>query len=109
MLDPAASAQFNLHWVTADFALTWISCRFGHWPVVCQSLCRLFNRLRKERYSSQNRHQEEPIVLAVKSPIRVTVNGSDIETSASDLAALIVDMDFAGERVATAVNGEFVR
>lgn len=48
-------------------------------------------------------------MLAVKSPIRVTVNGSDIETSASDLAALIVDMDFAGERVATAVNGEFVR
>lgn len=49
-------------------------------------------------------------MLAVKSPgIRVTVNGSDIETSASDLAALIVDMDFVGQRVATAVNGEFVR
>lgn len=48
-------------------------------------------------------------MLAVKSPIRVTVNGSDIETSAPDLAALIADMDFAGQRVATAVNGEFVR
>lgn len=49
-------------------------------------------------------------MLAVKSPgIRVTVNGSEIETDAFDLAALILAMDFGGQRVATAVNGEFVR
>lgn len=41
--------------------------------------------------------------------VRVTVNGADIETGAADLAALIADLDFEGQRVATAVNGEFVR
>lgn len=49
-------------------------------------------------------------MLAINIPgIRVTVNGSDVETGAPDLAALIVELDFVGERVATAVNGEFVR
>lgn len=37
------------------------------------------------------------------------VNGAEVETAAADLAALVAEMDFAGGRVATAVNGEFVR
>lgn len=41
--------------------------------------------------------------------VRVSVNGADIETDAPDLAALIADLDYIGQRVATAVNGEFVR
>lgn len=39
----------------------------------------------------------------------MTVNGNDIETGAADLASLISDLDFGGQRVATAINGEFVR
>ncbi|WP_348270688.1 sulfur carrier protein ThiS [Candidatus Filomicrobium marinum] len=54
--------------------------------------------------------QEETTLLAITTPgIHVSVNGSDVETGAADLAALIVELDFVDERVATAVNGEFVR
>ncbi|MBU1211917.1 MAG: sulfur carrier protein ThiS [Alphaproteobacteria bacterium] len=38
----------------------------------------------------------------------VTVNGEPHATSAATLDALVGELDFAGVRVATAVNGDFV-
>lgn len=40
--------------------------------------------------------------------IELTVNGEPHVTAATTLSALIGEFDFAGVRVATAVNGEFV-
>ena len=40
--------------------------------------------------------------------IEVTVNGEPYATAAATLATLIGELDFAGVRVATAVNGDFV-
>jgi sulfur carrier protein len=38
----------------------------------------------------------------------LTVNGEPVATSAVTLADLIAQLGYAGDRVATAVNGEFV-
>jgi sulfur carrier protein len=40
--------------------------------------------------------------------IRLTVNGETVEARTSSLAALMVELGYAGRKVATAVNGEFV-
>lgn len=39
---------------------------------------------------------------------RMTVNGEAVEAVASTLAALLIEIGYAGQRVATAVNGDFV-
>ena len=39
---------------------------------------------------------------------RITVNGELSETAAKSLAALVEERGLAGQRVATALNGEFV-
>lgn len=40
--------------------------------------------------------------------IRISVNGEAVETHATTLAALVDERGLAGQRVATAVNGDFV-
>lgn len=42
------------------------------------------------------------------APLRVSLNGEAIDTAAPTLEALLVELGFAGARVATAVNGAFV-
>ncbi len=39
----------------------------------------------------------------------VTVNGRQLETQAASLAALLQELGYAERKVATAVNGDFVR
>jgi sulfur carrier protein len=39
---------------------------------------------------------------------RIVVNGEDREAAAATLAALLDELGYAGQRVATALNGEFV-
>ena len=39
---------------------------------------------------------------------QITVNGSAIATGSETLAALVAEQGFAGVRIATAVNGDFV-
>lgn len=45
---------------------------------------------------------------AAADTIEIIVNGEPHQTSAATLHALIGELDFAGVRVATAVNGDFV-
>ena len=40
--------------------------------------------------------------------IRLMVNGEPVEARTSTLAALLVELGYGGQKVATAVNGEFV-
>jgi sulfur carrier protein len=40
--------------------------------------------------------------------IRLTVNGEATETRARTLAALLDELGYAGRKVATALNGEFI-
>lgn len=48
-------------------------------------------------------------VAPASSPARVLlVNGAAVASSAVTLAALLVDLGFGDQRVATAVNGDFV-
>jgi sulfur carrier protein len=39
---------------------------------------------------------------------RIAVNGETVETSATTMAELLLEAGFAGSKVATALNGEFV-
>lgn len=45
---------------------------------------------------------------AAAGTIKISVNGEIKTTSANTLAELIGELDFAGVRVATALNGEFI-
>ena len=45
---------------------------------------------------------------AVGARAKIVVNGEAVETSASTVAELLVEAGFAGSKVATALNGEFV-
>lgn len=40
--------------------------------------------------------------------MKVILNGKMIETSVRNLEQLIVEMDFSGQKIATALNGQFV-
>ena len=40
--------------------------------------------------------------------IRLMVNGETVEARTSTLAALLVEFGYGGQKVATAVNGDFV-
>ena len=61
----------------------------------------------KSRDMMQNEHR---VVTssAVGARAKIVVNGETVETSASTLAELLVEAGFAGSKVATALNGEFV-
>lgn len=38
----------------------------------------------------------------------LTVNGGPVETAAASLADLLLELGYGGQRVATAVNGDFI-
>lgn len=41
-------------------------------------------------------------------PREITVNGTRVSTGVASLAALVAEQGFAGAKIATAVNGDFV-
>jgi sulfur carrier protein len=47
-------------------------------------------------------------VTSTMPPVRVTLNGDRIATVATTLAELLEERGYAGQKVATAVNGTFV-
>jgi len=50
-----------------------------------------------------------PVVIDEISKVRrLTVNGEAREVAASTLAALLDELGYGGQKVATAVNGDFV-
>lgn len=40
--------------------------------------------------------------------IEVLVNGEPTSTAAETLEALLIELDYSGKRVATAINGQFI-
>ncbi|HMN37518.1 MAG TPA: sulfur carrier protein ThiS [Hyphomicrobium sp.] len=40
--------------------------------------------------------------------MKVTVNGKKVETAARSLEELLAEQEFSGQRIATALNGQFV-
>jgi sulfur carrier protein len=53
-------------------------------------------------------HEDVPMTSAAARTVSLTVNGAAMTAAATTLAELLVEANFAGVRVATAVNGAFV-
>ena len=60
---------------------------------------------------SRDRMHDQPIMdanAARGARHKISLNGEMIETAAHSLAELVAEAGFAGRKVATALNGEFV-